>query len=354
MTLKASKFMKLSEFDYHIPDNRIAQHPLKERDASKLFIIHRRTATFEHRRFKDIVDYLCPGDVLILNDTRVIPVRLRCVKPSGGKAEITLLRELAKNSWESLVKGVHEGKVILKRGITAHVSRLNGTAARVDFDINSGLPKRGKNDIKNFLHDVGVMPLPIYIKREAVTSDSGRYQTVYAKKDGAIAAPTAGLHFTDDLIHSIKEKGIHVKTITLHVGYGTFKPVTAEDVRDHKMDEEYFEIPRTTASAINAARADGRRVIAVGTTVTRALEASAKEGEADRIAPGAGKSSIFIYPGYRFTIVDALITNFHLPKSTPMMLASAFSELALLKKAYSVAQHEGYRFYSYGDAMMII
>lgn len=346
--------MKLSDFDYAIPENQIAQHPLKERDTSRLFVLHRKTEEADHRLFRDITDYLCPGDVLVLNDTKVVPVRLRGFKPSGGKAEITLLKEIKVNSWEALVKGVHEGKVILEQGITALVSRLNGTLARVDFDISSSLHKGEETDIKVFLNDMGVMPLPVYIKRGAVKADSKQYQTVYAKKDGAVAAPTAGLHFTDRLITSIKEKGINVHTITLHVGYGTFKPVTNEDIREHQMEEESYEIPETTASAVNAAKADGRRIIAVGTTATRALETASSVKAAGRIEAGPGKSSIFIYPGYKFKIVDALVTNFHLPGSTPMMLASAFSGLTLLKKAYSIAQHEGYRFYSYGDAMLLL
>ncbi len=198
------------------------------------------------------------------------------------------------------------------------------------------------------------MPLPPYIKRKVLKSDAKQYQTIYSKREGAIAAPTAGLHFTNKLLSIIQEKGIEAKKITLHVGHGTFKPVRATYIKNHQMDEEFFEIPETTAHAINSAKSEGRRIIAVGTTVTRALEASAKDETANKIHPGSGKASIFIYPGYTFKIVDALITNFHLPKSTPMMLASAFSGLNLLKKAYEIAQSEGYRFYSYGDAMLII
>lgn len=346
--------MKLSDFDYHIQENQIAQHPLQERDASRLFVLDRKTEKADHRLFRDITGYLWPGDVLVLNDTKVVPVRLPGFKPSGGKAEITLLKELTINSWEALVKGVHEGRVILEHGITARVSRLNGTMARVDFEIASDLHEGGERDIKDFLNDIGMMPLPVYIKRGTVKADSKQYQTVYAKKDGAVAAPTAGLHFTDKLITSIKEKGINVQTITLHVGYGTFKPVTAGDIRDHQMGEENYEIPAITAFAVNTAKAEGRRIVAVGTTVTRALETSACAGPANRIEAGTGKSSIFIYPGHRFQMVDALVTNFHLPGSTPMMLASAFSGLTLLKKAYSIAQLEGYRFYSYGDAMLLL
>ena len=345
--------MKLSDFDYHIPEDQIALHPLKERDSSKLFVLDKKSNNFEHRVFKDIIDYLRPGDLLVLNDTKVIPVRLCGVKPSGGKAEITLLKELDINTWNALVKGVHEGKIILTHGITADVSRLNGTAARVKFDLNSGLPDTERADIKDFLNEIGVMPLPVYIKRDALKSDSEQYQTVYAKKEGAVAAPTAGLHFTDSLLDSIKEKGIEIKAITLYVGHGTFRPVTVTDIKHHKMDEESYEIPGATAAAINSAKAKGGRVIAVGTTVTRALEASAGDRTENRIKPGAGKASIFIYPGFRFRIIDAVITNFHLPRSTPMMLASAFSGLALLKKAYAEAQKKEYRLFSYGDAMLI-
>ncbi len=378
--------MKLSDFDYHIQENQIAQYPLIERDTSRLFVLDRNTEKAEHRLFRDITDYLCPGDVLVLNNTKVVPVRLAGFKPSGGKAEITLLKELTVNSWEALVKGVHEGNVILENGITAKVSRLNGTMARVDFDMGPGLSDGEETDIKSFLNDIGVMPLPVYIKRGAVKADSKKYQTVYAKKNGAVAAPTAGLHFTNKLITLIKEKGIKVETITLHVGYGTFKPVTVDDIRFHQMDEEFYEIPGTTASSVNTAKVEGRRIIAIGTTVTRSLETSAhsddsnnlpkslfaKEGLDEspplkkggkggfsekthyQITSGPYKTSIFIYPGYKFKIVDALVTNFHLPGSTPMMLASAFSGLSLLKKAYSIAQREGYRFYSYGDAMLLL
>lgn len=346
--------MRLRDFDYQIPEKQIAQYPLKDRDSSRLIVLSRENGTFEHRRFRDIADYLNEGDVLILNDTKVMPVRIPGAKPSGGKAEITLLRETGKNSWEALVKGLHEGNIILSRGITAAVSRVNGTVAKVQFIFGS----EGDNpDIKTYLDEIGVMPLPLYIKRESEKSDAGQYQTVYAKKDGAVAAPTAGLHFTENLLNRIREKGVDVKSVTLHVGHGTFKPVSADDIRNHRMDEEAYEIPESAAEAVNSAKADGRRVIAVGTTVTRTLEssaASAGQEAGETIQPGIGQASIFIYPGHTFKVIDALITNFHLPGSTPMMLASAFSGLDLLKKSYDAAQKEGYRFYSYGDAMFII
>ncbi len=346
--------MKLSDFDYRIPASRIARHPLRERDCSALLVLHKQTGKTEHRIFRDIAGYLRKGDVLVINDTRVIPVRLRGVKPSGGKTEITLLREIEKNTWEALTKGLHEGKVILPHGITANVHRINAAVTRVKFDFNSGSPETDGADIKNFLTGIGEMPLPPYIKREAVQSDAERYQTVYAKKDGAIAAPTAGLHFTENLLQTIRKKGVEVKTVTLHVGHGTFRPVTAARIKDHKMDEEPFEIPASTSDAVNSAKRQGRRVIATGTTVTRALESSAADNISYGIRPGKGIASIFIYPGYKFRIADVLITNFHLPKSTPMILASAFSGLDRLKNAYSESISRRYRFFSYGDAMLII
>ncbi|NOZ68560.1 MAG: tRNA preQ1(34) S-adenosylmethionine ribosyltransferase-isomerase QueA [Deferribacteres bacterium] len=343
--------MRLSDFDYPLPAGRIAQYPLRERDRSALLVLHRHTGEMEHRMFRDITGYLHRGDVLVINDTRVMPVRLCGAKPSGGRAEITLLRELGKNTWEALVKGLHEGSVILPHGITAGVRRINAETARVTFDLGSVRYERGDADIRDFLGGIGVMPLPPYIKRPAVRADAEQYQTVYAKKDGAVAAPTAGLHFTEELLHTLRERGVEIKTITLHVGRGTFRPVTAEHIREHKMDEEEFEIPASTSDAVNSAKTEGRRVIATGTTVTRALESCAA---GTGVRPGRGSASIFIYPGYRFRIVDALITNFHLPRSTPMMLAAAFSGLDLLKKAYSESVKRGYRFFSYGDAMLII
>ena len=348
--------MKLSDFDYRISKERIAQYPLKERDSSKLLVMQRDSGKFEHVIFRDIVDYFNRGDVLILNDTKVFPARLFGVKPSGGKVEILLLKELCKNKWEALVKGLKEGKALLSTDIIAHVSRSNGASASVEFEFNTvgaAFKPSHPPDIKTILHKIGVMPLPPYIKRQTVSSDKEQYQTVYANNEGAVAAPTAGLHFTKRLISIIKDKGVSVEKITLHVGYGTFKPVTVHDIDKHDMDEEYYEIPPATAHAINRARSEGRRIIAVGTTVTRALESAHRTLPGEVVTPGDGKTSIFIYPGYKFKVIDALITNFHLPKSTPMILTSAFSGLDALKKSYAEAQHEGYRFFSYGDAMLI-
>jgi S-adenosylmethionine:tRNA ribosyltransferase-isomerase len=344
--------MKLTDFDYQIPEEQIAQHPLRERDTSRLFVLNRRQGTFEHRTFRDLAAYLAEGDVLVVNNTRVIPVRLAVAKPSGGRAEITLLRELGTNSWEALVKGIHEGPLIVAEEITARVSRLSGTLARVDFEI-SLLPQAAQAaNIRDLLPELGVMPLPVYIKRSASQGDAEQYQTVYAEKAGAVAAPTAGLHFTRDLLRAVEARGVSIRKITLHVGYGTFRPVTAGNVEDHEMDREFYEIPGDTAEAVNRARERGARVVAVGTTVTRTLESAADIGTG-HVREGSGEASLFIYPGYRFKAVDALVTNFHLPRSTPLMLASAFAGLNHLKKAYKTAREEGYRFYSYGDAMLI-
>lgn len=334
--------MNISEFDYYLSKAQIAQYPLPRRDSSRLCILDRRLRRCKHKTFSDIVDYLQPGDVLVLNDTKVMPSRIYGVKPSGGKAEIMLLKEIKRNEWNALAKGVQKSTVIIKHGITAHISPYNGVF-RVNFE---------GSDIKGLLKEVGTMPLPPYIKRKADRLDMERYQTVYAEKEGAIAAPTAGLHFTNELLAAIRRRGVEVRRLTLHVGYGTFKPVKVTDIREHQMDEEYYEIPATTAETINLAKSEGRKVVAVGTTVARALESSSTEDI--KIKPGDGKSSLFIYPGYDFRIVDALITNLHQPRSTPMMLTAAFTGLDLLKRAYAECQRKDYRFFSYGDAMLII
>ena len=342
--------MKLSDFDYHLPKERIAQYPLTERDRSRLLVFHREQNKTEHRIFRDLTECLRQGDVLILNDTKVIPARLYAQKTTGGRVEILLIKELDANTWEAVVKGWQHGAVKLGHGISAHMSKNNGV---VHVKFNTG-------DIKKYLNEIGVMPLPPYIKRKAEQSDNACYQTVYAERDGAIAAPTAGLHFTEKLLSEIKEKGVEVCNLTLHVGYGTFKPVVSDDIENHTMEEESYEISDTAADIINRAKSEGRRVIAVGTTVTRTLEAAAyaREGQGAGvrgiIKAGAGKASIFIYPGYKFRVINALITNFHLPKSTPLMLTSAFAGLENLNKIYSECSDAGYRFFSYGDAMLIV
>jgi len=284
--------VKLSDFDYSIPEDLIAQHPLTQRDVSRLLVLNKMSNKIEHRIFSDITEYLNPGDVLVLNDTRVIPVRLFGRKPTGGKAEITLLRELETNRWEALVKGMNQGTILLANNIMAKVLRRNETICTVDFEFHSK-ELTNQNNIKDHLQDIGAMPLPVYIKRKAVKSDMSQYQTVYAKKEGAVAAPTAGLHFTDNLLDNIRNSGIKVKTITLHVGYGTFRPVKVDNIEEHQMDIELLEIPNDTAESVNAAKSEGRRVIAVGTTVTRALEAFA-DNETGNLIAGTGKTGIFI------------------------------------------------------------
>jgi len=336
--------MNLSDFDYCLPKEHIAQYPLKRRESSRLCVIDRALKEFRHILFSDIVEYFHDGDLLVLNDTKVFPARLHGLKPTGGKTEILLLRELEADRWEAIVKGMNKGEVILEGGITAKVYPSNGRV----MVIFAG------EDIENSLKKIACMALPPYIKREAEHSDMDRYQTVYADKEGSVAAPTAGLHFTDSIIDALENKGVEVRRLTLHIGSGTFKPVRTDYIGDHRMDEEFFEVPEETAGAVNRAKSDGRRVIAVGTTVTRTLEASVSGLSGNRIMSGPGNTSIFIYPGYEFRIVDALVTNFHQPKSTPMMLASAFSGHELLKTAYSETINEGYRFFSYGDSMLII
>jgi S-adenosylmethionine:tRNA ribosyltransferase-isomerase len=336
--------MKLLDFDYYLPEEFIAQYPADTRDSSRLLVLDRKTGTVQHSVFRDIVRYLKSGDVLVLNNTKVVPARIYCWKPTGGKAEVLLIREVQENVWEVITRRIHEGRVIFRKGMKGMIIRGNNGKALLEFN--------GKCLLRDVIHEIGDMPLPPYIKRKTCEIDNKRYQTVYAEKNGAIAAPTAGLHFTEKILEKIRAMGVYVYMLTLHVGYGTFKPVITADISRHRMDEEFYEIPYETAYAINRARSEGRRVIAVGTTVTRALESSA---EMDGLVRGGqGEASLFIFPGYKFKIVDALLTNFHLPKSTPIMLTSAFCGLQNLKKAYSEAINRKYRFYSYGDAMFIM
>jgi S-adenosylmethionine:tRNA ribosyltransferase-isomerase len=335
--------MKLSAFDYPLSRHHIAQYPAMKRDSSRLLVLKRKNRRREHRIFNNIAEYFRAGDTLIINDTRVIPARLYGKKPSGGKVEVLLLREIHANTWLARVRGVQHGQVVFNNGISGSVSRNNGSTTII-FN----------HEAKKFLHKIGLMPLPPYIKRPAEKSDEVRYQTVYAEKNGSVAAPTAGLHFTEKILDGIQRKGVCIGKITLHVGYGTFKPVLCNEIENHHMDEEYYEIPEYTVDIINQTKSRGGRVIAVGTTVTRALETSAKSTGENTVQSGSGSSDIFIHPGYKFRVIDALITNFHLPKSAPFILTSSFSGLPLLKKAYHDALSRDYRFYSYGDAMFII
>ena len=340
--------MKTSDFDYELPEELIAQHPAAQRDHSRLLVMDKNTGAVEHRVFRDIVNSLHAGDVLVLNNTKVIPARIFGVKEGGtAKIEVLLLKrdDDLPNTWEVLVhpgKRAKVGTVIdfgegrLKGEVIANTSA--GRKVTFHFD---GI-------FEEILEELGTMPLPPYIHEQL--EDQNRYQTVYAKVDGSAAAPTAGLHFTTELLETLRQNGIEIEEVLLHVGLGTFKPVSEEDIEDHEMHSEYYKISQETADRINKAKAEGRRIISVGTTSTRALESAAKDG---RLQAGSGWTNIFIYPGYKWQIIDGLITNFHLPKSTLMMLVSALSTREHILAAYKEAVAQRYRFFSFGDAMFI-
>ena len=338
--------MKLSDFMYDLPEERIAQTPVEPRDHSRLMVLHRDTGAIEHRHFYDVIDYLNPGDVLVVNDTRVIPARLYGERPTGGACEVLLLRQLGPKRWETLVRPGKKLKpgaeVIFGDGrLKCRVLESTDVGGRiVEFEC--------EGSFEAALDALGEMPLPPYIHEKLVDRD--RYQTVYAKRDGSAAAPTAGLHFTPALLDRIREKGVEIVPVLLHVGLGTFRPVKAENIEEHEMHTEYFEVSQQAADRVNAARARGNRVIAVGTTSVRTLESAARDG---RLAAMRGDTSIFIRPGYRFQLVDALITNFHLPGSTLIMLVSALYDRERILDAYRTAVDMEYRFFSFGDAMLI-
>ncbi|MBR2742227.1 MAG: tRNA preQ1(34) S-adenosylmethionine ribosyltransferase-isomerase QueA [Clostridia bacterium] len=339
----------VSDFDYYLPEELIAQRPLADRQSSRLLHMDKATGELEHRHFYDVLDYLKPNDVLVLNNTRVIPARLYGKKQgSGGSVEMLLLKPYGDDVWETLIrpgKRVREGHTINfgDGGLTAEVLRRTEDGGRV---VRLSSPD---GDVAAAIERTGEMPLPHYIKEKL--TDRERYQTVYSEVKGSAAAPTAGLHFTKELLSKIEKKGIKTVYVTLHVGVGTFRPVSVENVLEHKMHSEWFELTKEAADAINAARENGGRIVSVGTTSARTLESCADEG--GRIIPQSRETDIFIYPPYKFKAVDALITNFHLPKSTLMMLVSAFSSLENTKHAYEEAVRLGYRFFSFGDAMFI-
>lgn len=339
--------MKLSDFMYDLPEERIAQTPVEPRDHSRLMVLHRDTDQIEHRHFYDVIDYLNPGDVLVINETRVIPARLFGERAGGGACEVLLLRQLGPKRWETLVKPgkkLKPGAEITFGGgrLRARIAETTDVGGRiVDFDCDG--------TFEAALDELGEMPLPPYIHERL--EDKERYQTVYAKQEGSAAAPTAGLHFTPELLDRIREKGVDVVPVLLHVGLGTFRPVKTENVEEHEMHSEYFEVTEEAAARINAARERGGRVVAVGTTSVRTLESAAENGV---LLPRRGETSIFIKPGYRFQMVDALITNFHLPGSTLVMLVSALYDREKILAAYEEAVRDGYRFFSFGDAMLIL
>lgn len=337
---------RLSDFDYDLPEELIAQTPAPVRDRSRLLVLDRASGSVSHCTFSDAVDRFVPGDVLVLNDTRVVPCRLAARKAGGGKAELFLLEELGVNRWTALVRGgVDKGRTAtVAPGVGAEViDRADDGFSTVRFF--------GTPDIRALLGSIGRVPLPPYIRRDPGAEDRERYQTVYAAREGAVAAPTAGLHFTTDLLERIRSRGVATATVTLHVGPGTFQPVRVDEVVRHRIHPERYEVPEATASLVNRARHEGRRIIAVGTTTVRALESAAGGGT---VTAGAGSTDLFILPGHCFRAVDGMVTNFHLPRSTLLMLVAAFAGREHVLAAYREAVRERYRFYSYGDAMLVL
>ncbi len=347
--------MRLKEYDYPLPEELIAQYPLEQRDRSRLLVIKKITEETEHKYFCDIADFINAGDCLVVNDTKVIKARLPGKRSdTGAKAEILLLERLSDRLYKCLIDTSSKVRVgtqfIFGEGKLNGLIRAESDGMRlIEFDINGG-------QFSEVLEKLGMVPLPPYIKRRPEKSDEDRYQTIYGKVPGAIAAPTAGLHFTDEVLNRIKAKGAYVASITLHVGYGTFKPVASEDVSRHKLEAEYFEIKEEEAAKLNEVKEKGGKIFSVGTTACRVLEYQARlvKGSRNRIEKGKGWTNLFIYPPYNFKFVDALLTNFHLPKTTLVMLAAAFCGKELLFKAYEEAIRARYRFYSYGDCTLII
>jgi S-adenosylmethionine:tRNA ribosyltransferase-isomerase len=365
--------MRLSDFEYELPPELIAQAPAPEREASRLLVLDRSAGRLEHRRFADVASLLGPGDVVVVNDTRVVPARLFGTYPDGRPVEVLFLRRTEGSSWEALVKPAkfaREGqRLLLADGTLPAVVAGSGRYGRRRLRLPESI------DLRAVQQAHGVMPLPPYIKRStghrapgaeeseagtasplearrsALDTDRERYQTVYARVDGAVAAPTAGLHFTPGLLARLQQAGVTLAPITLHVGPGTFQPVRTEEIAEHRMEPEWFRIPETTAAAVRTAKREGGRVVAVGTTCVRTLEYVA--GRDGLVQAGEGEADLFITPGYPFRVVDALITNFHLPRSTLLMLVAAFAGLEPIRRAYAEAVRERYRFYSYGDAMFI-
>ena len=340
--------MNVSDFYYDLPEELIAQTPIEKRDESRLMVLNRANQTIEHKTFKDIIDYLEPGDCLVRNNTKVIPTRLYGKKATGAKIEFLLLNRIEGDIWECIVRPGHKlkpgtevefGDGILKAKV---LDVMEGGTRKVEF--------KYEGIFNEILDKIGLMPLPPYIHESL--KDNDRYQTVYAKYEGSAAAPTAGLHFTPELFEKIKAKGIDVANVTLHVGIGTFRPVKVENVEEHHMHSEHFYIKQEDADKINNAKKNGKRVIAVGTTSCRVLETIADEN--GMVKPTEGDTQIFIYPGYKYKCLDGLVTNFHLPESTLIMLVSALAGRDYIMKAYNEAVKERYRFFSFGDAMLIL
>lgn len=340
--------MDVKDFDYDLPEELIAQDPLEDRSSSRLMVLDKKTGEVHHKHFTDILEYLHPGDCLVINNTKVIPARLFGAKEgTQAKIEVLLLKRKENDIWETLVKPGKKAKpgtrIIFGDGL------LTGEVIDVVEDGNRLIQFRYEGIFEEILDQLGQMPLPPYITHQL--KDKNRYQTVYAKYDGSAAAPTAGLHFTEELLQKVKDMGVEIAEVTLHVGLGTFRPVKVENVLDHHMHSEFYMVSQEAADKINAAKDRGNRVIAVGTTSTRTLEAASDEK--GRLRETSGWTDIFIYPGYQFKVIDALITNFHLPQSTLVMLVSALAGREQVLNAYQIAVQEKYRFFSFGDAMLI-
>ena len=348
--------MKITDFDYNLPEELIAQKPADKRDSSRLLVVHRDSGKIEHKHFYDIINYLNPGDLMVLNNSKVLPARLFGEKEgTGAKVEFLLIKRIEGDRWETMVRPGRR----LKPGdsvmfcqsplLRADIVDYGADGTRiVEFEYEGIFMER--------LEEVGSMPLPPYIERSSEEDDKDRYQTVYCKDEGSVAAPTAGLHFTEELLAKAQEKGVELAYVTLHVGIGTFRPVKVERVEDHSMHFEEYHISEESARAINRAKAEGRRIISVGTTSTRTVESAEyydEERGCMQVKEGSGSTGIFIYPGYEFKIIDSLITNFHLPKSTLLMLISALYDREKILDVYEEAIRERYRFFSYGDAMFI-
>lgn len=331
--------MRLGEFDYELPKELIAYYPAKNRDESNLMVLNKIDKTIEHRKFSDIVDYLDGSDVLVLNNTRVIPARLLGKKSTGANIEVFLVERIEQDIWQVMIKPakrVKEGTEIIFSDELKAIARSKDEVELVY-----------EGDFNEVLNKVGKIPLPPYIERENETEDIERYQTVYAEVPGSVAAPTAGLHFTEDVLQKIKAKGVEVCYLTLNVGPGTFQPVRAENILEHKIHREYYEVPQPTVETIKKAKRQGKNIVAVGTTTVRTIETAFSKNKFN------GYSELFIYPGYKFNVINKMLTNFHLPKSTLLMLVSAFGGREFILEAYNEAKEKKYRFYSYGDCMFV-
>ncbi|MFR2564039.1 MAG: tRNA preQ1(34) S-adenosylmethionine ribosyltransferase-isomerase QueA [Anaerovoracaceae bacterium] len=348
--------MHINDFDYELPEELIAQKPADKRDASRLLVVHRETGETEHKHFYDILEYLNEGDCLVLNNSKVLPARLYGIKEgTGAKVEFLLIKRIDGDRWETMVrpgKRLKPGDSVMFSEdplLKADIIDYGNDGTRiVEFSYDGIFMER--------LEEIGSMPLPPYIERQSENEDRDRYQTVYCREEGSVAAPTAGLHFTEELLEKTRAKGVELAYVTLHVGIGTFRPVKCENIEDHSMHFEEYHIDEKTAEIINRAKAEGRRVISVGTTSTRTVESAAyfdEEKDCWQVRSGENSTGIFIYPGYEFRIIDSLITNFHLPKSTLLMLISALYDREKILEVYQEAIREKYRFFSYGDAMFI-